>query len=699
MKVLQILPELNVGGVETGTIDFAKYLVEHGHQSMVVSNGGELVAALESQGSKHYTLPVHKKSLWTIIQMIKPLRKIIREEKVDIVHARSRVPAWIAYFACRKTNASFITTCHGFYKNHFFSRIMGRAKLVIVPSQAIARHMIDHYGVPASGIRCIPRGVDLSKFPSAKEYVQGKSSYIVASIGRITPLKGHTYFLQAMAQVIRLMPYVKVWIIGSPPRGKEYYQRELEMLATRLGIKDHVEFLGNRRDIPELFKKIDLLVLSTVTPESFGRVILEAQVMGVPVVATRVGGVVDIIEDGKTGILVTAKDPETMAKEVTRVLNDKRLGQNFVEEAQKKLKENFTLEKMAERTLAVYEELLQSTRILVIKIGSLGDVILVTASLRALRARFPKAKIFCLVGKDSRKILQNCPYLDGMIVYDPKHKDKGWMKLFKLARKLRKYRFDKIIDFQNNRKSHLLSYLSLAEERYGHKNGKWSFLLTHRAEELRQDLPPVEHQFEVLKLLGIPYKEKNYLELWPSTEDKQRVDRLLDEEWLGNARNIIGINISASERWPTKNWPLEYIAQLCDMLTQKNIRVVITGTERDKAAAQRILSLTKSKPSILTGKTDIVELACLIKKCKVYLTPDSAPLHVAAAVDTPIITFFGPTDSKRHCPPAKKMIVLERKLACSPCYGTRCRILTHACMREILPAEVMKKIEELMENK
>ena len=158
MNVLQVIPELNVGGVETGTIDLAKYLVRHGHKAVVVSNGGELVFGLESLGARHYCLPVHKKSLWTMIQTVKALRDVILREKIDIVHARSRVPAWIAYFACRKTKAVFITTCHGHYKNRFFSQVMGWSKLVIVPSEVIGRHMIDHFDVLPRAIRRIRGG-------------------------------------------------------------------------------------------------------------------------------------------------------------------------------------------------------------------------------------------------------------------------------------------------------------------------------------------------------------------------------------------------------------------------------------------------------------------------------------------------------------------------------------------------------------
>lgn len=695
MKILQILPEFNVGGVERGTVDFSKYLIRHGHRAIVISNGGKLVAELEQSGVKHYVLPVHKKSLWSIIKMIKEVRKIIVTEDADIVHARSRVPAWIAYFACRKTKATFLTTCHGFYENRLFSQVMGWGKIVITPSEAIARHMIDDFGVAAENIRCIPRSVDLEEFNVQREKAPGQSSFVVSIVGRITPLKGHTYFIQAMAKVIRQMPYVKVWIIGDFPEGKDSYKQEVLLLVSRLGLKDNIVFWGNRLDIPELLAQTDCLVLSTITQEAFGRVILEAQAVGVPVVATRVGGVVDIIEDGKTGILVMPKDSDAMAKEVMRVLNDKVLAKGIVVEARKKLEAQYTLDHMASRTLEVYQELLNSTNILVIKLSSVGDVVLITASLRALRQKFTHAKIYCLVGKDSRKILQNCPYVDGLIIYDPKFKNKGWVRLFKLAGKLRKFKFDKIIDFQNNRRSHMLSFLSFPQESYGYDNGKFSFLLSNKVKENCKDLAPVPHQFAILKLMGI--EEGAYtLELWLSAKDKQYADSLLESEWLGEVKNIVGINIAASAKWATKNWPLKNMAKLCDILASKNIRVIITGMDKDKKAAQELLSMAKSKPAIMVGKTDVMQLAALIEKCKVFITPDSAPMHVAAAVKTPFIAFFGPTDSRRHLPPAQKFSVIEKKPSCSPCYSSHCRVLTHVCMKDISPDEVVKKIESLI---
>lgn len=695
MRILQILPELNVGGVETGTVDFARYLRDHGHYPVVISNGGALAERLQQEGIKHYTLPVHKKFFWTARKMVKEVRRIIREERIDIVHARSRVPAWIAFFACRHTPAEFITTCHGHYSTHLLSRVMGWPRLVIVPSSAIARHMIDAFGVPAERIRCIPRSVNLERFQGLARRTSGTSSPVISIVGRITPLKGHTYFIKAMARVVRSLPYAKVWIIGDAPAKKPAYRQEVEMLVRRLGLQEHVEFLGNREDVPALMAQSDVVVMASVEPESFGRVILEAQAAGTPVVATSVGGVLDIIDDERTGLLVLPRDVDAMAAAVLRLLRDKALAKELTSAAYAKLQEEFTLDRMCGQTIAVYEELLRTQNILVIKFSAVGDVILITPSLKAIRKRFPKARIFCVVGESSRKVLQACPYIDELIVIDTEHHYRGYPGILRFARKLRKYHFDKIIDFQNNRRSHLLDFLLSPKNSYGF-NKKWGKLLTDPVDPPLEDMPPVQHQFQILQTLGIPYKHEHYLELWPTRKDQQKAQELLDSEWLGNARQIVGVNISASEKWMTKNWPVEHIARLCDLLAPHNIRVIMTGTARDQDRAGRVLKLTNTKPANFAGKTDIMELAALIKRCSVYISVDSAPLHVAAAVGTPLVALFGPTFASRHMPPARQAHVFERRPTCVSPYTAQCAVHADGCLIDIQPEEVAGKVLELI---
>ncbi len=697
MKVLQILPELRVGGVETGTVDLCRYFVEHGHQALVVSNGGELVDDVIEAGGQHIQLPVHQKNLLTMIFCFRQLVKVLKKENVDIVHARSRVPAWIAFFACRVTRTPFVTTCHGYYSRHFFSRVMGWGKLVIVPSSVIGRHMIEDFSVTPEHLRCIARSVDLRKFHFSSNKDLTKTQHTIAIIGRITPLKGHDYFLHAMARVIRTKPYTKIWIIGDAPEDKAAYLESLRALTRKLGLHDQVEFLGNRKDIPDLLKEIDVVVFSSVVPESFGRVIIEAQAAGVPVVATRVGGVVDIIRHEHNGLLIESRQPEQMAQAVIRLMDDKDMMRQIIKNAREKILSEYTLDHMAEATMKVYEEVIDHINILVIKLSALGDVILATPSLKALKKKFPLSKIYCLVKKDFREVVQACPYIEDLIIYDPEHKHKnGWWGIWKLSKKLYHYQFDKVIDFQNSRKSHLLSFLTFCPERYGYRNQKWGFLLNYGIKDVDKSVDPVAHQFRILNLLGIELTGKERLELWSSSKDRIYIEQILESQWIADHAILIGIQISASGRWRSKAWPLDHIAQLCDLLAAKNIRVVLTGSSSDQGNVRQLLKLTKAKPADLTGKTNIAQLFVLLKKCHAFVAMDSAPLHIAAAANVPVVALFGPTDPLRHMPPVDKGKILYRSLSCSPCYSPSCLIKTHACLRQIKPLEVAQAIEEMI---
>ncbi|MDD5167172.1 MAG: GT4 family glycosyltransferase PelF, partial [Candidatus Omnitrophica bacterium] len=552
MNTLQILPELNLGGVETAVFDSVKYLSRLGHKTVVVSNGGELLKDLEQLGVIHYELPVHKKSLFTMIKMIPKVAEIIKKEKIEVIHAHSRVPAWIAYFAARRTNTVFITSCNGYYSKHIFSQVMGWAKRVIVISNVIGRHMIDDFGVVHERIRLVPSSVDLEKFTRPAAERQKTNEFHIGMVGRITPLKGHLHFVKAMAKVSRVMPKIKIWIVGDAPASKEAYKEQIQVLVKRLGLWHCTEFLGNQKDIPAIMSQLDVLVLATTTPEAFGRVIVEAQACKVPVVATRVGGVIDIIEDKKTGLLVPPADSGSMADAVIRILKDNEFAQKLADNAYEKVIKQYSAELMVKRMLDVYKEALENFKVLIIKFSSLGDIILSTAGIRAIRKRFPADhyKISFLVGKESRDLLLGCPYIDELLIYDYKNKDKGLKGLLKVAAILRKNNFDIAIDLQNNRKSHILAALTLALNRYGFGNKKFSSLLNRRAEGYDSLLPAVPHQFQILKMLGIELDDSR-LELWPKEEDQHYIDELLNAQWLSAKQKIVGINISASPRWQT----------------------------------------------------------------------------------------------------------------------------------------------------
>ena len=696
MKILQILPELNAGGVETGTVDLARYLVRNGHRAIVISAGGSLVKDLGTARVRHYSLSVHRKSLFTILTMIPKVSHIIRRESIDIVHARSRVPAIIGFFAARRTGIKFITTCHGYYRKHLFSGVMGWGNLVIVISNVVGRHMIDSFGVPVDRLKLIYRGVDLARFkPSPKK---DRDTTTIGIVGRLSPLKGHEYFLKAISKVTRRgkRPNLRVLIIGDASKRRSDYKRRLELLVRQLGLTNYVDFLGRRKDIPELLSQMDLLVLSTVTEEAFGRVIIEAGACGVPVVATEVGGVSEVIRDGENGILVPPRDINAMAAAITRVLEDKRLSNRLTEKARVIVEKRFSLEELANKTVKVYKEALQKERILIIKIGAPGDVILSVPAIRAIRKRFSKAKISVLIGLNSRHILKACPYIDELITYDKKRHGIP-AGLWRLSGQLRRSSFDKVIDLQNNKRSHLLGYLSCAAHRYGYQNGKWSILLNYRADLPRLPMDPVNHQFRILGLLGIE-EEAQDLELWPSVSDRRHIATLLSDEWVDAGQSLIGINPGGSARWKTKRWPLEYFAELIDGIAKRyHLRCIITGTKEEIDLAREIHSMARSKPIVAAGKTTLGEMAPLIERCSLFITGDSAPLHIAAAVGTHVIALFGPTSPKRHIPAHAKVTVIFKNFKCSPCYKPRCRY--HRCMREIKVDEVLKAVADFIEVK
>jgi heptosyltransferase-2 len=441
-------------------------------------------------------------------------------------------------------------------------------------------------------------------------------------------------------------------------------------------------------------EKLNVLVMATTTPEAFGRVIIEAGASGVPVVATSVGGVVDILQDKKTGLLVPAKDYIKMAGAVVSLWKDKKLAIFLANNFRKKVEADFSLNQMIDKTIKVYEEVFNSPNILVIKISAAGDVVLAIPSLKAMRDRFPQADIWVLTSPATRELLEGCVYINHIIVYDKKRKDRGLLGIWRLGQNLRRLNFDLIVDLQNNKTSHLLSFLSGAFKRYGYNNKKLSFLLNYKIKDEKEPISPLQHQLKVLKLLGIEQIEEK-LELWPSSEDEEYINHFLAKQWIGEQQVLIGFNIGSSKKWNSKRWPIENWAKFCDELSLKySWRIVITGHKDDLILVDELMKLTKAKPIIAVGQTSLRQLAALIKKCQVYLSSDSAPLHIALSMSVPSVAFFGATDSKRHTFSDSNLTVLEKKLKCQPCYKPQCHSLE--CLRQISVKEVVEIAEKII---
>ena len=370
--VMQVLPELITGGVERGTIDVANAIVEGGGRSIVVSAGGPMTHELQRMGVEHFEMPVASKNPFVMRQNIQRLVVLAMREQVDIIHARSRAPAWSAYYAARRTKKHFITTFHGTYNHgNWFKRrynsVMTRGERVIAISGFIAGHIRKIYGVPSSNIRVIPRGIDLNKFDATKvsqerriklanEWRLPDDMSIIMLPGRLTRWKGQTIFIEAIKKLER--SDIQCLMVGSA-QGREDYRQELELEIARHGMESIIHVVDHCDDMPAALMLTDVVVSASTEPEAFGRVVVEGQALGRPVIGTNHGGSKETIIDGETGWLAEPNDPASLAEAIGKIL-DLSEGQRVKvsENAVSHIHENYSKEIMCARTLDVYNELI-----------------------------------------------------------------------------------------------------------------------------------------------------------------------------------------------------------------------------------------------------------------------------------------------------------------------------------------------------
>lgn len=370
--ILQILPELKSGGVERGTIEIAKAGTQLGYEMLVASNGGHLVGQLENAHITHITLPLASKNPFVILGNIARIRKIIKKQHVNIVHARSRAPAWSAYFAARKSRCHFITTFHGTYSygsklKKLYNSVMTKGEIVIAISEFIKKHIIDDYGINPKKIKLVPRGVDLDQFTRDKVHkmrIINMAAHfrieldvpIILLPARFARWKGHEFLIDALA-LIKDEKFV--CIFAGYEKKHEAYHQELENKVKELNLFHKIRMIGEVKDMPALYNLSDIVVSSSLKPEAFGRIAIEAQAMERLVVATNHGGSLETIKDRETGWLVNPGDVEALAKILKDLLHiSPKNRKNITSRARKNIETNFSIDNMIYKTFMVYNEIL-----------------------------------------------------------------------------------------------------------------------------------------------------------------------------------------------------------------------------------------------------------------------------------------------------------------------------------------------------
>ncbi len=376
--VLQVTPALDAGGVERTTIEMVQALTRNGGRAIVASRGGRLEGELKAAGGEFTHLPMDSKNPIEMFANIGRLVALGRKHHVEIVHARSRAPAWSAMFAARRLGVPFVTTYHGIYNaksplKRFYNSIMARGDLVIANSEYTRAHVIDEHGVAPERVIAIPRGVDLVRFDPAEVdaarvadmrkvwgLTPGDDRPVVLLPGRLTNWKGQTVLIEAAALLEGERPGSAVYVLAGDSQGRQQYVADLHDRARKLGVAEAVKIVGHLVDMPAALKASTVAVFPVTETEAFGRAAVEAQAMGVPVVASNLGGLAETIVDGDSGFLVPAGDPRRLAYAVDRVLAlSPEQRKNMGARGADRVRARYSVEALQTATLGVYERLLK----------------------------------------------------------------------------------------------------------------------------------------------------------------------------------------------------------------------------------------------------------------------------------------------------------------------------------------------------
>ncbi len=379
LKVLQVIPKLGYGGAETGCFDIAHYLPENNCESFIVTSGGELLKFVDKKKVKIFKLPVQSKNPLLIFINSIILIGIILLNNISIVHARSRAPAWSCLIASKITRRKFVTTFHGTYNfktnfKKFYNSVMVRSDLIIAGSNFIFSHIKKNYSMYLNNKKkflVIFRGINVDYFDSSttfendekkllKQWNIEKDKKIILLPGRLTSWKGQEVFIEAVNLINIELGYEAFYavILGSD-QGRELYKKKLIRLSEQYRMSNQIRFIDHCKNMALAYKVSSIIVSASNEPEAFGRVSVEAQSMGKPIIASNIGGSIETVIDQKTGFLFDSNDANSLSKHILTVLNmDETSLKMMGIEARKNVTERFNVEKMCFSTYSEYKRLL-----------------------------------------------------------------------------------------------------------------------------------------------------------------------------------------------------------------------------------------------------------------------------------------------------------------------------------------------------
>jgi glycosyltransferase involved in cell wall biosynthesis len=368
MIVLQVVPELNAGGVEKTTLEIAEVLSNKGYDTHVVTKGGRLEKDFLRIGTKLHKTNIGSKNILSLFYRISFIRKIIKLHGIQLVHARSRAPAWPAYYAARAEGIPFLTTYHGIYNSNSwlkdqYNSIMVKGKHIIANSNFTKDHIVNKHRVSPDKITVVPRGVDTEVFDPKKvenkkikellsEWKVPVKNKIILLPGRLTKWKGQLIAVEAL----RYLPKDYTLVLMGDPQGRKKYINEIYSKVAKLNLKKQFVILNHRLDVASAIAAADIVISASTDPEAFGRVMVEAQAMQKPVVATAHGGSLQTVLNKKTGFLIPPNDPKALAVGIKKACSWSNYNGKF---ARSHIKTQFSTQNLKSKTLNLYKQLLK----------------------------------------------------------------------------------------------------------------------------------------------------------------------------------------------------------------------------------------------------------------------------------------------------------------------------------------------------
>ena len=380
INVLQVIPKLGYGGAETGCYDIAHYLAEKECGSYIATSGGELLKFVKKNRVGIFKIPVHSKNPILIFLNAIFLSFFILTKKINIVHARSRAPAWSCYLACLLTNRAFVTTFHGTYNfnnklKKFYNSVMLRSNLTIAGSNFIFSHINENYNEylnKKKKLRVIFRGINIDYFSQKNisvlkqeklkvDWGLEQNKFTILMPGRLTSWKGQEKLIESLNILIEdyNITNFQAILLGSD-QGRKVYTKKLHSLVERYSLTKKVKFIENCKEMPLAYSLADVVVSASIEPEAFGRVAVESQAMGKPIIASNLGGSKETVLNKKTGFLYKHDDPRELAKNLNTViqLNQEEL-KLMGNEGRKNVTKKFDVEVMCDSNLREYKKLLK----------------------------------------------------------------------------------------------------------------------------------------------------------------------------------------------------------------------------------------------------------------------------------------------------------------------------------------------------